>query len=129
MSETTSDVDVLFYQLVISLHASAMQQMGKVANPVTGKVERNLKLASNTIDMLDMLQRKTQGNLNEDEARTLERTLYELRLNYVDELEKDRAAAKAGGADGEGPKASAGSKAPAGSDGPKATATGPEQQN
>ena len=80
--------DLHFYQLVISLHAAGMQQMGKVASPLTGKVERDLAMAQSSIDMLAMIQRKSQGNLNEDEKKLLDHALYELRINYVDEVKK-----------------------------------------
>ncbi len=85
------DVDIQFYQLVLSLQSAAMQQMGKIANPMTNQIERDLTMAKHTIDMLEMIQRKTAGNLNPDEKRMVEHLLYELRLNFVDELAKDKA--------------------------------------
>ncbi|RME32047.1 MAG: DUF1844 domain-containing protein, partial [Candidatus Zixiibacteriota bacterium] len=66
---------------------------------LTGKVERNLEMAKNSIDMLEMIERKTKGNLSDDEAKTIERALYELRLNYVDEVNKDKKTATAGDAE------------------------------
>jgi hypothetical protein len=78
----------LFVQLVLSFHAAAWQQMGKVASVLTGKVERDLTMAKHSIDMLGMLEEKTRGNLSEDEQKYLEHTLYELRMNYLDELKK-----------------------------------------
>ena len=88
MNEQTDNYDTYFFQLVFSLQAGAMQQMGKIASPITGKVEKDLQLAKATIDMLDMLQRKTEGNLSGDEKKLLEHVLYELRINYVDEVKK-----------------------------------------
>jgi hypothetical protein len=78
-----------FVQLVMTFQASAMQQMGKLQNPITNKVERSLDQARFSIDMLEMIQNKTQNNLSENERKFLEHTLYELRMNYVDELKKD----------------------------------------
>lgn len=94
MSEPTDNYDVHFFQLLFSLQAGAMQQMGKIASPLTGKVERDLNLAKASIDMLDMLQRKTQGNLTPEEKRLIDHILYELRLNYVDEVKKGDQPAK-----------------------------------
>jgi len=88
MSEVSEKYDIPFYQLVVSLHAAAMQQMGKVASPLTGKIERELEQAEQSINLLEMLQRKTEGNLNEDEKKLLDHVLYELQLNFVDEKEK-----------------------------------------
>jgi len=84
--------EALFFNLVMMFHTSAMQHMGKLKNPLTDKIERDLLQAQMTIDMLDMLKAKTKGNLNENESRFLDRMISELKLNYVDEVEKDRKA-------------------------------------
>ncbi len=78
----------LFFSLVMTFHAAAMQQMGKVKHPISDKIERDLEQAQMSIDLLDMLQSKTQGNLSEEEARLLGNILQELKLNYVDEAAK-----------------------------------------
>lgn len=78
----------LFTQLVLSFQAAAWQQMGKVASVISGKVERNLEMARHSIDMLSMLEEKTKGNLNEDESKYLAHVLYELRMNYLEEMKK-----------------------------------------
>ena len=88
MAEQTDQCDVQFFQLTFSLHSAAMQQMGKVISPISGKIERDLSMARTTIDMLEMLQRKTAGNLNKDDKELLDRFLYDLRMNYVDEAKK-----------------------------------------
>ncbi len=79
---------ILFSQLVLMFHAAAMQQMGKLKNPMTDKVERDLNAAQGSIEMLDMLRTKSRGNLDADETRLLDQVLRELRLNYVDEANK-----------------------------------------
>ena len=91
MSEETSqnNTQTLFISLVGMFHSSAMQALGKVMNPVTQKIERDLTQAQMFIDMLGMLQEKTAGNLTDDEARLLNHMLFELRMNYVDEVKKD----------------------------------------
>jgi len=81
-------LESLFVQLVLSFHAAAWQQMGKVTSVVTGKIERDLNMAKHSIDMLGMLEEKTRGNLTEDEEKYLKHTLYELRMNYLDEVKK-----------------------------------------
>ena len=45
-------------------------------------------MAKHSIDMLGMLEEKTKGNLTEDEEKYLKHTLYELRMNYLDEMKK-----------------------------------------
>ncbi len=84
----TEKNSALFFSLVMTFHAAAMQQMGKVKNPISDKIERDLEQAQMSIDILDMLQSKTQGNLSDEESRLLGNILQELKLNYVDEASK-----------------------------------------
>ena len=77
-----------FTQLVVMFHAATMQQLGKVKNPLTDKIDRDLAAAQSSIEMLDMLKEKTRGNLSTDEDRFLSQVLQELKLNYVDEANK-----------------------------------------
>jgi len=80
--------DQLFGQLVMSLHHAAFFQMGKIANPMTGKVERSLEEARATIDMLRMLREKTKNSGNEEEKEMLNRIVFDLEMNYVEESKK-----------------------------------------
>jgi len=91
MTEPTTDKGreaALFLQLLFGLQQAAMVALGKLMNPVSGKVERNLEAARNTIDTLSALETRTRGNLESDEQRVLTQVLTDLRLNYVDELKK-----------------------------------------
>lgn len=83
--------EFLFMQLVMMFQGMAMQNLGKVMNPVTNKVERHLDQAKNMIDLLGMLEIKTKSNLNDNEKRLLDHALYELRMNYIDEMKKTNA--------------------------------------
>ena len=74
---------VSFVGFLLSLHASALLHLGKLADPRTGLYAQDLLLAKQTIDILGMIQEKTQGNLAEDEAALLNHILYELRLEFV----------------------------------------------
>lgn len=79
------------FTYVVGFFASwAWQSLGKIPNPVNGKVEKNLEVAKQAIDILEMLKEKTKGNLNEKEERYLVATITELQLNYVDELNKEK---------------------------------------
>ncbi len=82
------DNEFLFTQLILSFQAAAWQQMGKVPSIVSGKIERDIEMARHTIDMLAMLEEKTKGNLSENEAKYLQHSIYELRMNYLDEIKK-----------------------------------------
>jgi hypothetical protein len=87
---------LLFTQLVIMFHTATMQHLGKIKNPMTDAVERDLHAAQSTIDLLDMLKVKTHGNLLDDEERLLTQILQELKLNYVDERGKEQQAGQGG---------------------------------
>ena len=80
--------ELLFMQLVIQNQQMALLSMGKLKNPVTDKIERNLEYAKISIDTLDMLKQKTKSNLSEYEEKFLDEVIRELKLNYVDELNK-----------------------------------------
>jgi hypothetical protein len=85
-----TEPNVHFLQLLWSLQAGAMIQLGKIASPVSGQIERDLSQARATIDLLEALKVKTEGNLAAEEKSLLDRALYDLRLNYVDESAKDQ---------------------------------------
>lgn len=74
----------MFLDLIAMLSATTMQQMGKLINPMTGKTEVNMEAAQATIDMLEMLEAKSRGNLDRDEERFLKTSLTTLRMNYVE---------------------------------------------
>ncbi|MEY4071354.1 MAG: hypothetical protein RL721_1968 [Candidatus Eisenbacteria bacterium] len=78
----------LFLQLVLGLQQAAMMSLGKLMNPMTGKIERNLEAARNTIDTLSAIEARTRGNLEPDEQRVLTQVLTDLRMNYLDEMRK-----------------------------------------
>jgi hypothetical protein len=77
-----------FIQLVLMFQMNAMQAMGKLKNPLTDRIERNLEAAQISIDLLDMLHEKTRGNLSPEEDRLLVQVLQDLRLNFVHEASK-----------------------------------------
>ena len=92
--DTFDKDEALFLSIMYSFHAAAMQQMGKIANPFTGKVERDLNGARGTIDVLVMFRKKTEGNLTDRERRVLTGLITELQLNFVDESKREPAAAE-----------------------------------
>ena len=88
--------DQLLLQLIYMFHTSAMQGLGKVADP-TGQINRNLEYVSQTIDLMEMLLVKTKGNISEDIEKMITQMISELKLNYVDEkskLEEEKKEAK-----------------------------------
>ena len=78
----------LFLQLVLGMQQAAMMAMGKLMNPMSGKIEKNLEQAKNAIDTLGALESRTRGNLEPDEQRVLTQVLTDLRMTYLDEQKK-----------------------------------------
>lgn len=72
-----------FEMLVTTFASEAMVALGQVPNPFTNEYTINFEHARYTIDMLDVLQQKTKGNLTADEASMLETLIHQLRLAYV----------------------------------------------
>ena len=81
--------DQLFTQLLSIFYSSAMVALGKLKNPSAENVERNLDQAQNSIEMLEVIKNKTLGNLSAQQSKMLESILTDLRLNFVDEKNKD----------------------------------------
>jgi hypothetical protein len=92
LGESSSPDDALdaipkidFSTFVISLGTSAMYHMGLLNDPERGEpAAADLVLAQQTIDTLEMLSEKTQGNLGVEEAKLIESLLYELRMKFVE---------------------------------------------
>lgn len=75
---------ITFGTFVLSLSTSALFHLGEGVDPQTGKpVAPNLPLARQTIEILEMIEAKTRGNLDPDEHQLLEGILHDLRMRYV----------------------------------------------
>ena len=86
--ENPSKDEQSFMYLVGTFQSSAWIAMGKIKNPMTDKIARTLDQASFYIDLLDMMQTKTKGNLSEYEEQMLINTVSELKMNFIEEKKK-----------------------------------------
>jgi hypothetical protein len=111
MTEPEKD-ELLLTQVALMFQTAALQQMGKLKNPLTDAVERDLAQARISIDILDVLHRRMKGNLRDAEERMFANVLRELRLNYLDESAKPGPQAPPAG-----PEPPAGPTSPAGGTG------------
>jgi hypothetical protein len=80
--------DIDFSTFVLSLCSNALLHLGLMENPLTKKVERSLPMAKQTIDIVSMLKEKAKGNLTNEEENLIENLLTDLRLKYVNEVNK-----------------------------------------
>jgi hypothetical protein len=81
-------IDQHFLNIIMVFATSCWQHLGKIPNQMTGKTEKDMMQAQIAIEILDMLSRKTKGNLSADEEKLLLNTLTDLQLNYADEANK-----------------------------------------
>jgi len=85
-ADTSSDAELppasLAY-LANSLSIQASIYLGLVPDPVSGKQDMNLPVAKHMIDILEVLQQKTEGNRTPDETEYIEALLHQLRMAYV----------------------------------------------
>lgn len=72
-----------FSTFILSLYSTALVQLGEIEDPATGAKGKNLDLGRQTIDMIVMLEKKTRGNLDNDEANLVKSLVHEVRMAYV----------------------------------------------
>ena len=73
-----------FPTFIISLSTQVLMQLGEIPNPLTGQIEKEVKIAKQTIDIINLLRDKTRGNLDPEEDKLMEEILFELRMKYVE---------------------------------------------
>ena len=75
--------EMTFERVIQSLYMQALMQLGGATQP--GQPPQvDLLGARQTIDMLDILAKKTKGNLNEGESKLVDTALFELRMGFLE---------------------------------------------
>ena len=69
--------------LANTLYLQGTIALGMLPNPVSNKAEVQLDRAKHAIDLLTMLQQKTDGNRTPDETEELDAILHQLRMAFV----------------------------------------------
>jgi hypothetical protein len=77
----------LFAQLILQQANMASMLLGKVPHPQSGEVMKDLDGARMFIDLLEMLEAKTKGNLTKEETALLKQSLMSLRMAYVEAVQ------------------------------------------
>lgn len=78
------EAPITFSTFLIGLASSALIHLGEAPNPETGRSEKDLVLARQSLDLLGMLHEKTRGNLTPEEKQLFENLLADLRLRFVE---------------------------------------------
>ena len=82
----------MFATFVLGQSHAVLTFLGKAPHPATGKIEKDLDQAQFLIDLLEMLEAKTRGNLSREEAGLLKQSLFDLRMAFVAATETPAAA-------------------------------------
>lgn len=82
--EAVAEPAITFSTFLMGLASSALIHMGAAPNPETGKAERDLVLARQSLDLLGLLHDKTRGNLTPEETQLFNNLLADLRLRFVE---------------------------------------------
>ena len=75
--------EINFSSFLLSLSSSVLLHLGEIADPQSGENKKDLLLAKQSIDIINLLQEKTKGNLTQEEEKLLEHLLYDLRMRFV----------------------------------------------
>lgn len=68
---------------IAGLYTQTLMALGEIPNPLTGRKEADIEEAAHLIDIIAMLQSKTQGNLTVEESSYMRNALTDLRMRYV----------------------------------------------
>jgi len=88
-----------FMNFLMLLAQNAASSLGMVEHPVTHQRDVDVESGKHWIDILGMLQKKTEGNLTPQEKRMLEGLLADLRMQYVSLVNSPQQARKFSGSD------------------------------
>ena len=82
-SHTTALAEITFGSFIFSIAHQALMQMGEVPPPPGVDLPKDVEGARQTIDIIAMLERKTKGNLDQEEQRLMTDVLHNLRMCFV----------------------------------------------
>lgn len=68
----------------LSIASAAYMGLGIAPRGPGEKADENLPLAKQNIDLLELMQSKTQGNRTSEEDRLIDQLLFELRMRFVE---------------------------------------------
>lgn len=78
-----------FSSLILMLATGVYSNLGLAPDPLTKETEVNLPLAKSTIELLDVLKKKTKGNLSTEEESFFINILSDIKLKFVEIKKKE----------------------------------------
>lgn len=90
MADQKRDQSIIdFSNFILSLNTSALIHLGDLPDPQTRERIYDIHSAKQTVDILELLKTKTEGNLDSEEIRLLDDVIYDLRMKYVKIMQSD----------------------------------------
>lgn len=77
-----------FITYIFMMYQSGLVALGKLENPLSKQKTAVLEEARGIIELLEILDEKTKGNLTTEEEKTMKMVLDTLRMNFVEEAKK-----------------------------------------
>jgi hypothetical protein len=84
--EDTEPLPITLSTFLVSLSTQALVLLGEIPNPVTGKIETDLRGVREIIDLIALLKEKTRGNVDPGETQLFDKILFDLRMRYVEKV-------------------------------------------
>lgn len=72
-----------FSSFVLGMYTQTLIFLGDIPHPDTNEVSMNIEAAKQNIDILNILEEKTKGNLNAEEGHLMKEVLDMLRLQFI----------------------------------------------
>ncbi len=81
--DADAEIKVDFPSFIVSLYTQTMIMLGEIPHPETNLLNTNLDAARQTIEVIAMLEERTEGNRSPDEDKLMKDVLSSLRMGYV----------------------------------------------
>ena len=76
-----------FSSLILPFYTQALIKLGLARDPISDTMTENLELVKRLIDLLDLLKKRTEGNLEPEEGRLLVSCIHQLRMAYMEKAD------------------------------------------
>lgn len=73
-----------FSSIILPFYTQALIKLGLAEDPVSDTKSENLELVKRLIDLLDLLNKRTEGNLEPEEEKLLVACIHQLKMAYME---------------------------------------------
>ncbi len=80
---TSKNQNINFSMFISSIAHQAFMALGLLKDKKNNNTKVNLKIAKESIDLLQLLKEKTKGNLDNNEIKMIDNILYQLKISFI----------------------------------------------